>query len=129
MWQRDDYETDQILNKEALRVIRDEPLQVARKSVVGLFTFWYQLTSLKNSLLALVCAIGAWALAIVGWMRAHRERLARLAAAAARLLPEHRARAAARSRPLLGARSCRPCSWSRRSAPTPFSNDGGPVHA
>jgi len=75
VWERDDYETDQVLNKEAWRVIRTEPLQVARKSFIGLGTFWYELTSLKNSLLVLACAIGAWALAIVGWVRAHRERL------------------------------------------------------
>jgi 4-amino-4-deoxy-L-arabinose transferase-like glycosyltransferase len=76
VWERDDYETDQILNAEAKRRLVHEPGQVARKTVVGLFTFWYQLTSLKNSLLALACAIGAWALAIVGWRRARREHIA-----------------------------------------------------
>ena len=103
VWQRDDYETDQILNDEAKRVLREEPLQVARKTVVGLFTFWYQLTSLKNSLLVLACAIGAWALAIVGWRTGPPRAPARLAAAAPGLLPQHRARAAARARPVLGA--------------------------
>ena len=73
-WQRDDYETDQILNKEAKRRLREEPGAVVRKTVIGLFTFWYELTSLKNSLLALVLAIGAWALAVVGWRQARRER-------------------------------------------------------
>lgn len=73
VWERDDYETDQILNEEAKRVLREEPASVVRKSVVGLFTFWYQLTSAKNSLLVLVCAIGAWAFAIIGWRRARRE--------------------------------------------------------
>jgi 4-amino-4-deoxy-L-arabinose transferase-like glycosyltransferase len=73
VWERDDYETDQILNKEAKRRLVHEPAQVARKTAVGLFTFWYQLTSAKNSLLVLVCAIFAWALAIVGWRRARRE--------------------------------------------------------
>ena len=33
-------------------------------------------TSLKNSLLVLACAVGAWALAIVGWRRARREQRA-----------------------------------------------------
>jgi 4-amino-4-deoxy-L-arabinose transferase-like glycosyltransferase len=75
VWGRDDYETDQILNAEAKRVIRQEPMQVARKTVIGLFTFWYQLTSLKNSLLVLACAIAAWTLAVMGWRRAHREHL------------------------------------------------------
>jgi 4-amino-4-deoxy-L-arabinose transferase-like glycosyltransferase len=73
VWERDDYETDQILNDEAKRVLREEPLSVVRKTVVGLFAFWYQLTSLKNSLLVLACAIGAWAFAIIGWRRARRE--------------------------------------------------------
>ncbi len=76
VWERDDYETDQILNKEAKRRLIHEPGQVARKTVAGLFAFWYQLTSAKNSLLVLVCAIGAWVLAIIGWRRARREHLA-----------------------------------------------------
>lgn len=74
VWERDDYETDQILNQEAKRRLLHEPGAVARKFTVGLVAFWYELTSFKNSMLALVLAIGAWALAIVGWRRAHRER-------------------------------------------------------
>ena len=73
-WEKDDYATDQILNAEAKRRLLDEPGTVARHALVGLATFWYQLTSLKNSLLALVLAAGAWALALVGWRRSHRER-------------------------------------------------------
>ena len=72
-WEKDDYETDQILNAEAKRRLLHEPLGVVRKSVVGVFTFWYQLTSLKNSLLALVLAAAAWLFAIFGWRRARRE--------------------------------------------------------
>ena len=41
---------------------------------VGLFTFWYELTSLKNSLIAFVFAAVAWALAIIGWRQDRRER-------------------------------------------------------
>ncbi len=74
VWERDDYETDQILNEEALRRLRAEPGGVARKTVVGLFTFWYQLTSLTNSLLALFLAVVAWIFAIIGWRQARRER-------------------------------------------------------
>jgi hypothetical protein len=73
VWQKNDWETDQILNSEAKRRLLAEPGQVARKTTVGLFTFWYELTSFKNSLLALVLAVGAWVLAIIGWRRAHRE--------------------------------------------------------
>lgn len=73
VFSRDDYETDQILDREAKRILREEPLSVVRKSAVGLFAFWYQLTSFKNSLLVLACAIGAWALAVIGWRRARAE--------------------------------------------------------
>ena len=73
VWEADDYETDQILNKEAKRRLLNEPGPVARKTVVGLFTFWYQLTSFKNSLLALTLAVGSWALAFVGWRRARSQ--------------------------------------------------------
>src|SRR5205085_9421085 len=52
VWERDDYETDQILNKEAKRRLLSEPGAVARKTVIGVFTFWYELTSLPNSALA-----------------------------------------------------------------------------
>jgi 4-amino-4-deoxy-L-arabinose transferase-like glycosyltransferase len=72
-WERDDYETDQILNAEAKRRLTSEPFGVVRKTVVGLFTFWYQLTSLKNSLLAIVLAVPAWLLAAIGWRRARQE--------------------------------------------------------
>ena len=44
-----------------------------RKVIVGLFTFWYEMTSLKNSLIPALLAITGWALAFVGWRRAHRE--------------------------------------------------------
>jgi 4-amino-4-deoxy-L-arabinose transferase-like glycosyltransferase len=73
VWEADDWETDQILNKEAKRRLTAEPLSVARKTLVGLFTFWYQLTSLKNSLLALMLAVGGWVLAFIGWRRARSE--------------------------------------------------------
>lgn len=73
VWERDDYETDQILNKEAKRRLIHEPGAVVRKSIIGVFTFWYQLTSLKNSALALVLAVISWALALVGWRRSRRD--------------------------------------------------------
>jgi 4-amino-4-deoxy-L-arabinose transferase-like glycosyltransferase len=73
-WQRDDYETDQILNKEAKRRLLHEPGAVARKTALGLFTFWYELTSLKNSLIAFALAAVTWAFALIGWRRTRRER-------------------------------------------------------
>src|SRR5262249_30399791 len=72
VWQRDDYETDQILNKEAKRRLLHEPGAVARKTVIGLLTFWYELTSLPNSMLALGLAIVLWVFAIIGWRQARR---------------------------------------------------------
>jgi hypothetical protein len=68
-FERDDYETEQILGRVAKQKLREEPAEFLRKSVVGLFTFWYQMTSLKNSLLAGVLALGAWILAVIGVRR------------------------------------------------------------
>jgi hypothetical protein len=68
-WQRDDYETDQILNRAAVQQLVSQPGEFIRKSVVGLFTFWYEMTSLSTSLVAGVLAIATWALAIVGLRR------------------------------------------------------------
>lgn len=49
-WQRDDYETDQILNKGMKRRLFAEPWLSVRRFFVGLLTFWYQMTSLPTSL-------------------------------------------------------------------------------
>jgi 4-amino-4-deoxy-L-arabinose transferase-like glycosyltransferase len=73
-WRNDDYGMDRLLNKEAKRRLIHEPGAVARKTAIGLLTFWYEMTDFKNSLVAFVLAVGAWALAIVGWRQARRER-------------------------------------------------------
>ena len=57
----------------AKQLIITRPLDTVRKVVVGLFTFWYEMTSLKNSLIPASLAIIGWAFAIVGLRRAHRE--------------------------------------------------------
>jgi hypothetical protein len=72
-WQANDYETDQILNRAAVQKLVTEPGEFVRKVATGLFTFWYEMTSLTNSVLAGVLALGAWLLAIVGLWRAARE--------------------------------------------------------
>jgi 4-amino-4-deoxy-L-arabinose transferase-like glycosyltransferase len=72
-FEADDYQTDQILNEEAKRRLVHEPGAVVKKTVIGLFTFWYELTTLKNSVLALGLAVAGWILAWIGWRRAHRE--------------------------------------------------------
>jgi hypothetical protein len=73
VWQRDDYETDQILNRAAVQKIEEKPVEFARKFVVGLLTFWYQMTSLTNSVVAGALALGSWILAFIGMRRAVRE--------------------------------------------------------
>jgi 4-amino-4-deoxy-L-arabinose transferase-like glycosyltransferase len=73
VWQRDDYETDQILIRAAVQKLVAEPGEFVRKFSVGLLTFWYQMTSLTNSIVAGVLALGAWGLALVGLRRAWRE--------------------------------------------------------
>jgi hypothetical protein len=72
-WQRDDYETDQLLNRVAVQQLRSAPGDFVRKFVTGLFTFWYEVTSLTSSILAGLLALGSWVLAIVGIRRSMRE--------------------------------------------------------
>jgi 4-amino-4-deoxy-L-arabinose transferase-like glycosyltransferase len=72
-WQANDYETDQILNRAAVQQLQASPTDFLRKFGTGLFTFWYEMTNLKNSLLAGGLALAAWLLAFVGLPRAWRE--------------------------------------------------------
>jgi len=72
-WERDEVVDEENNARVAKRLIVTEPLDTARKIFVGLFTFWYEMTSLKNSLIPGSLALVSWALAIVGLMRAHRE--------------------------------------------------------
>jgi 4-amino-4-deoxy-L-arabinose transferase-like glycosyltransferase len=72
-WEKDDWETDQILNRAAKEKLATDKAGFARKFAVGLFAFWYELTTFTNSLLALVLAVIAWAFALAGWRRARRE--------------------------------------------------------
>jgi 4-amino-4-deoxy-L-arabinose transferase-like glycosyltransferase len=67
VWQREDYETEQVLGRAAKAKLRAEPAEFVRKSVVGLFTFWYQMTSRVNSVITGCLALGALILAAVGW--------------------------------------------------------------
>jgi len=72
-FERDDYETEQVLGRTVKQKLREDPGAFVRKSLVGLFTFWYQMTSLKNSVLTGVLALGAWLFALVGMRRAWTE--------------------------------------------------------
>jgi 4-amino-4-deoxy-L-arabinose transferase-like glycosyltransferase len=72
-WEKDEL-VDEDNNKAVMkRMIREQPLDTARKFFVGLFTFWYEMTTLVNSLIPLTLAIGCWILTYIGWRRAHAE--------------------------------------------------------
>ena len=73
VWEDDEVVDEDNNARVAKRLITTEPLDTARKIFVGLFTFWYEMTSLKNSLIPGSLAIIGWVLAIVGLSRAHRE--------------------------------------------------------
>jgi hypothetical protein len=76
VWQRDDWETEQVTNKEAKKQMLANPGGFVRKTIVGMFTFWYQMTSFKNSLVAGASALFAWVLAVIGWRQARRQKIA-----------------------------------------------------
>jgi len=74
VWEQDPLQTDKILSVAAKAKLRADLLGTIRKSVVGVFTFWYEMTSLKTSLVAGLLALAAWLLTFAGMSRAHRER-------------------------------------------------------
>src|SRR5712671_2934285 len=72
-WEQDEVVDEANNARVAKQMIMTQPLDTARKVFVGLFTFWYEMTSLKNSLIPGSLALIGWALAIVGLRRANRE--------------------------------------------------------
>jgi 4-amino-4-deoxy-L-arabinose transferase-like glycosyltransferase len=73
-----EWETDEVVDevnnaKVVKEMIKNHPLDTVRKVTVGLFTFWYEMTSLTNSLIPLTLAVVSWILAYVGWKRARVE--------------------------------------------------------
>lgn len=73
VWEEDEVVDEQNNARVAKHLIVTQPLDTIRKVFVGLFTFWYQMTSLKTSLVPAAAAIVGWALAIVGIRQARRE--------------------------------------------------------
>lgn len=72
-WEKDEL-VDEDNNKRVMKqMIREQPLDTARKFFVGLLTFWYEMTTLANSLIPATLALAGWALAIVGLRRARAE--------------------------------------------------------
>ncbi|SFV33436.1 ArnT family glycosyltransferase [Hyphomicrobium facile] len=72
-WEADEV-VDEENNKRVVKhMIATQPLDTARKISVGLFTFWYEMTSLPNSLVPAALAIIGWLLAFIGWRRSHSE--------------------------------------------------------
>jgi len=74
VFELDEVQDDVNNNKEVKRMIREHPFLTVRKVFVGLFTFWYEMTSLKNSLVPFTLALINWGLAFQGFRRARRER-------------------------------------------------------
>jgi 4-amino-4-deoxy-L-arabinose transferase-like glycosyltransferase len=73
VWEEDELVDEANNARVAKHLIRTQPFATVRKVVVGFFTFWYEMTTLKNSLVPASLALAGWALAFVGLKRAFRE--------------------------------------------------------
>lgn len=73
VWEKDDWETEQILGREVRAKLQNEPGEFVRKFAVGLLAFWYEMTSLTNSLLVGGIALAVWVFTGIGAVRAWRE--------------------------------------------------------
>jgi hypothetical protein len=72
-WEADEV-VDEANNQRVMKqMIREHPFDTVRKVLVGLFTFWYEMTSLTNSLVPAILALVGWSLATVGLKRARIE--------------------------------------------------------
>jgi 4-amino-4-deoxy-L-arabinose transferase-like glycosyltransferase len=73
-WELDEIVDDVNNGRVAKQMIVEHPLDTVRKGVVGLFTFWYEMSNLTNSMVPAALALVGWVLAFIGWRRARRER-------------------------------------------------------
>jgi 4-amino-4-deoxy-L-arabinose transferase-like glycosyltransferase len=74
-WEKDEVVDDDNNRRVMNRMIVEHPLDTVRKVVVGLLTFWYEMTSLKNSLVPASLALVSWILAFIGLKRARSEQV------------------------------------------------------
>ena len=72
-WELDEVVDEENNQRVMKRMIIEHPIDTVRKVVVGLFTFWYEMTSLRNSLVPAVLALAGWMLAVVGLKRSVAE--------------------------------------------------------
>jgi hypothetical protein len=74
VWEQDEVVDEKNNARVMKQMIKTHPLDTVRKCFVGLFTFWYEMTSLKNSLVPGTLALGAWLLAFAGLARTRAEK-------------------------------------------------------
>jgi 4-amino-4-deoxy-L-arabinose transferase-like glycosyltransferase len=72
-WELDEVADDDNNGRVMKQMIIEHPFLTVRKVVVGMFTFWYEMTSLKNSLVPASLALVSWILAFQGFKRAREE--------------------------------------------------------
>jgi 4-amino-4-deoxy-L-arabinose transferase-like glycosyltransferase len=72
-WELDEVADDVNNGRVMKRMIVEHPFDTARKVIVGLFTFWYEMTNFRNSLVPAVLALANWILAFIGLKRARAE--------------------------------------------------------
>ena len=73
-WELDEVADEKNNQRVMKQRILEQPLDTVRKVVVGLFTFWYEMTNLPNSLIAAALALALWGLAFAGFKRASIEK-------------------------------------------------------
>jgi 4-amino-4-deoxy-L-arabinose transferase-like glycosyltransferase len=72
-WELDEVVDEQNNGRFMRQMIAEHPFDTMRKVAVGVFTFWYEMTSLKSSLIPATLALASWMLALVGLKRDYVE--------------------------------------------------------